>query len=147
MRAGQSIPAPRLRPQPESRNVRSRTPPQVWLNAFDGRCSPPLYLISNRAQSADPRTDPLLYLRIAHGALKSDGGRELPAERAEWRLSSRASAPSELVNSGERWYSNNWTQADLDGDDRHLSRARLHSVENPQNHTQALGMLPHRAGT
>jgi len=48
---------------------------------------------------------PVLYLR------KSDG-----AESPERRLASSAFTPTELLEGGERWYSNSALQADLDGD-------------------------------
>ena len=49
---------------------------------------------------------PVIYLR------KSDGGGGTPSSRLEMSTF----IPHELVESGERWYSNGATQADLDGD-------------------------------
>ena len=48
---------------------------------------------------------PVLYLRASRGA-------------ADEPLTARAFVPRELVDSGERWYSNGALQADLDGDGR-----------------------------
>jgi len=58
---------------------------------------------------------PVIYLRKArdHG---TDPSPLVPAEPLEKRLSLGAFAPSELIDTGERWYSNAALQADLDGD-------------------------------
>jgi hypothetical protein len=56
---------------------------------------------------------PVLYLRKAES---SEAGRDVAAMPALKQLSLEAFVPAELVDSGERWYSNSAIQADLDGD-------------------------------
>ncbi len=59
---------------------------------------------------------PVLYLRKANDATGSEAGRDAASDPSEKQLSSLAFVPRELVASGERWYSDCATQADLDGD-------------------------------
>jgi hypothetical protein len=59
---------------------------------------------------------PVLYLHKANGTGSSAAGNGAPAEPSEKPLSPRVFAPTELVESGERWYSNAAIQTDLDGD-------------------------------
>ena len=59
---------------------------------------------------------PVIYLRKAALTSAEKTGGEMAAEPLEKELSPTAFAASELVHSGERWYSNCAIQADLDGD-------------------------------
>ena len=59
---------------------------------------------------------PVLYLRRAAGSSGTAARQNLASSPLEKQLSSGAFAPQELVDSGERWFSNTATQADLDGD-------------------------------
>jgi hypothetical protein len=56
---------------------------------------------------------PVLYLRKTTSVVSGPVVRSEPSER---QLSPHAFVPRELTDSGERWYSNTATQADLDGD-------------------------------
>jgi hypothetical protein len=59
---------------------------------------------------------PILYLRKSADLSGSGAARSRPAEPPEKLLSTGAFEPRELIDSGERWYSNAAIQADLDGD-------------------------------
>ncbi len=59
---------------------------------------------------------PILYLRNTSVSTKSQAVAGVPASLSEKQLSARDFVPQELIDSGERWYSDCATQADLDGD-------------------------------
>src|SRR4030095_10174573 len=59
---------------------------------------------------------PVLYLRKSDGAVGSDVRQAGGPHQSETHLSPHSFVPRELTDSGERWYSNSATQADLDGD-------------------------------
>lgn len=59
---------------------------------------------------------PVLYLRTSDGSAAWQAGMGAAASPLEKQLSAAAFAPAELIESGERWYSDCATQADLDGD-------------------------------
>jgi hypothetical protein len=59
---------------------------------------------------------PVIYLRKSASSAVVETGEGVRAEPSEKQLSPSAFLALELVNSGERWYSNAGVQADLDGD-------------------------------
>jgi hypothetical protein len=59
---------------------------------------------------------PVLYLRKSDGSAGSEAGQDASARPSEKPLALGAFVPRELIDSGERWYSNAAIQGDLDGD-------------------------------